>query len=185
MRYAFLSLLLTTLVAAPALGAGLDPSKLVLTARDAPRGFVLDRDDSGVRTNEHEAEGNAKTRALIARMGRVTGYESEWEQEPHRSPLRALLSRADVFRDAGGARMYVRFSSGQFARFGAKGLERRPVQIGEQGFVLSGGGAADGVVWVVWRSGRVAGSVAGWNVARDTVVTLARKQQRRIAAALR
>jgi hypothetical protein len=185
MRSAFLCLLLTVLVAAPALGAGLDPSTLVLTARDAPRGFVLDRDDSGVRTNEDEAEGNAKTRALIARMGRVTGYESQWEQEPHRSPLRALLSRADVFRGADGARMYVRFASGQFARAGAKGLQRRQVRIGDQGFVLSGGGAADGVAWVVWRSGHVTGFVAGWNVGRDTVVALARKQQRRIAAALR
>jgi hypothetical protein len=185
MRCAFLSFLATALLAAPALGVGFDPSALVLAARDAPGGFVLDRDDSGVRTNEDEAEGNAKTRALIARMGRVTGYETQWEQEPHRFPLRAFVSRADVFRDAEGARMYVRFASGQFSRSGIKGLDRRPVRIGEQGWVLSGGGAPDGVVWVVWRSGRVAGSIAGWNVARNAVVVLARKQQRRIAAALR
>jgi hypothetical protein len=185
MRYAFLSLLLTALVAAPALGAGLDPSMLVLAARDAPRGFVLDRDDCGVRTNAEEAEGNAKTRALIARMGRVTGYQAQWEQEPDRFPLRVLLSRADIFRGADGARMYVRFASGQFAKAGIKGLERDPARIGDQGWVLSGGGAPDGVVWVVWRSGRVAGFFAGWNFDRDTVVAFARKQQRRIAAALR
>jgi hypothetical protein len=81
--------------------------------------------------------------------------------------------------------MYARFMSGQFAKAGIKGLERRAVPIGEQGWVLSGGGAPDGIVWVVWRSGRVAGSVAGWNLARDVVVALAGKQQRRIAAALR
>ena len=71
-----------------------------------------------------------------------------------------------------------------FRTSGGKGLRRTAVRIGDEGFVLYGGVDSQ-LAWVSWRSGRVTATLAGWGVPRSTTIALARRQQRRIAAAPR
>ncbi len=180
MRYAIATILTAGLLAVPASAADLDPRMLVLRSTDVPAGFVLDREDTGVRTNEKEAGANRQTRALIARLGRVTGYEAEWDRD---RDLEVILSRADVFRTRAGARMLLNEYATGFRTSGIKGLRRTAVRIGDEGQVYHGG-ADSRLTWVSWRSGRVSAIVAGWGIARSATIALARAQQRRIAAAL-
>ncbi len=181
MRYAIATVVTAGVLALPASAAELDPRVLVLQSADVPAGFVLDREDTGVRTNEDEARESRQTRALIARLGRVTGYEAEWDQD---RGMNVIHSRVDVFRATAGARMLLDLYSTGFRTSGVKGLRRTAVRIGDEGFVFHGGGNSQ-LAWVSWRSGRVGATLAGWGVPRSTTIALARKQQRRIAAALR
>ena len=182
MRHTLAVLLAIGAFAAPASAVvrDVDPRSLVLRSSDVPKGFALDRDETGLRTNE--SEGKTKSgAALIARFGRVTGYEAEWDGD---RGLASIVSRADVFRTPAGARGLLRLSTSELRASGIKGLRRTAVGIGDEGYVFHGGPHAE-LAWVQWRSGRVTGSLAGWGVTRDVLVRLARTQQRRIAAALR
>jgi hypothetical protein len=163
---------------APAAAADVAPRALVLRTSDVPAGWALRRDETGVRTNEDEAGTDRRSRALIARLGRVTGYQAEWR----RAPMDSIVSRADVFRSRNGARMYVELAAGSLRSAGIRGLRRSAVDIGDAGYVFHGGRSGS-IAWVVWRSGSVAGMVVGWGVRRDVSMALARKQQRRIAIA--
>ena len=164
-------------IAASSATAAVDPGRLVLRSTDVPAGFVADTKSTGVRTNQDEAGTDRKSGKLIVRLGRVTGYQAEW-----RRASEVVVSRADVFRTRAGARTYIGLAATSFRNSGIKGLRRSTIRLGEEGYVFHGG-ASDGVVWVVWRSGTVAGMVVGWGLSRATGVGLARKQQRRIASA--
>ena len=61
-----------------AAAAQVDPQLLVLRQADVPAGFALDREQSGVRTNESESKGDRRLPGLLRRWGRVTGYETEY-----------------------------------------------------------------------------------------------------------
>lgn len=165
-------------LAAPAAAVDVAPRALVLRSADVPAGWAPARKETGLRTNEDEAGTDTKSRALIARLGRVTGYQAEWR----RGAMDSLVSKADVFRSTGGARMYLDIASDGLRSSGIKGLRRSPAHIGDSGYVFHGGPNGT-VAWVVWRSGAVTGTVVGWGMPRDTTLALARKQQRRIAAA--
>lgn len=179
MRHAIPALLAAVgVLAAPAAAADVAPRALVLRSADVPAGWALDRGETGLRTNADEAGADRRSRALIARLGRVTGYQAEWR----RGTMDSIVSRADVFRSTRGARTYVDIAAASLRSSGIKGLRRSTVRIGDSGYVFHGGPAAT-VAWVVWRSGAVTGTVVGWGIPRDTTVVLARKQQRRIAAA--
>jgi hypothetical protein len=167
-------------LAASARAGAVEPKVLVLRSGDVPAGFVVDAQDTGVRTNEGEADSNRTGRALIARLGRVTGYEAEWNRERGQE---SIVSRADVFRTASGSQRYVELSAAMLSRSGIKGIRRDRMTIGDGGYLFHGGSSGE-LAWVLWRSGRVAGMVVGWGVPRGTTVALARAQQRRIAAAL-
>ena len=179
-RYAILMLLAAVgVVAAPAAAVDVAPRALVLRSADVPAGWALDREETGLRTNRDEAGTDKKSRALIARLGRVTGYQAEWR----RGAMDSIVSRADVFRSTNGARMYLDIAADSLRSSGIKGLRRSPARLGDLGYAF-GGGPNGTVAWVVWRSGPVAGTVVGWGVPLDTTLALARTQQRRIAAAL-
>ena len=149
-------------LAAPAAAVDVAPRALVLRSADVPAGWAPAGKETGLRTNEDEAGTDTKSRALIARLGRVTGYQAEWR----RGAMDSLVSRADVFRSTGGARMYLDIAADGLRSSGIKGLRRSPARIGDSGYVFHGGPNGT-VAWVVWRSGAVTGTVVGWGLPRD------------------
>ena len=181
MRLAIVTLLAAGATAAPAAAVAVvvQPGALVLHASDVPAGFVLDREATGIRTNDDEGGSDRKSRAFIARLGRITGFQSEWHRGVERD---SIVSRADVFRTRDGARRYVDLAAGSLRASGIKGLRKSVIRLGDQAYVFHGGRTGE-IAWVVWRSGRVAGTVVGWGLQRDITLSLARTQQRRIAAA--
>ena len=172
-------LALGLLVVAAAHGA-LAPRSLVLTTRDVPRGFVLDRDDTGVETNDELAAQSAEDLRRLRRMGRVTGYTASWDQDRRQA---SLVSRVDVFRRSSGARSMLDLYVRELDRSGIKGLGRRSAPLGGGGWIWAGGQESE-VAFVAWRHGRVFAYVAAWGLTGDRVLSLARAQGRRIAAAL-
>jgi hypothetical protein len=177
-------LLLAAVVAAlalclPALGAGPDPGRLVVRAADVPRGFVVDDAETGLLTNEHEWREEPEVRPILRKAGRVTGYESRFERG-----LDSIASRVDLFRGRAGSRLLLDYFDNEMRRSGIRGLHRSRLAIGDEGW-LYGDRKGDVVTFVVWRSGRVFSAVVGAGVARARTVSLARLQQRRIAAAFR
>ena len=109
-------------LAAPAAAVDVAPRALVLRSADVPAGWAPARKETGLRTNEDEAGTDTKSRALIARLGRVTGYQAEWR----RGAMDSLVSRADVFRSTGGARMYLDIAVGWPPFVGDQGAPAKP-----------------------------------------------------------
>lgn len=178
-RYPILALLAATILAAPAAAAAVDPQALVLGPNDVPTGFRLDRDESGVRTNELEARESPETRAPFSRWRRVTGYQARYERSGS-----TIEARADIFRGRDGARNLLAWVDREYQRAGVKGLKRARAGVGNEGWVYWGG-SPSGVAVVVWRYSRVWSGIAGMGIGKERVLALARLQQQRIAAALR
>jgi hypothetical protein len=178
-RYPILALLAATILAGPASASGVDPAALVLGPSDVPTGFRVDRDESGVRSNELEARENPETRALFSRWRRVTGYQAAYERSDS-----TIEARADLFRDVDGARNLLDWVDREFRRAGVKGLKRARAGVGSEGWVYWGGSSSP-VAFVVWRYSRVWSGVAGMGLGKARVLALARLQQRRIGAVLR
>jgi hypothetical protein len=165
----------------PALGAGAgpDPGRLVLRASDVPQGFVVDGAETGRLTNEHEWREEPQARPVLRKAGRVTGYESRFERG-----LDSIASRVDLLRGPAGSRLLLDYFDSEMRKSGIRGLHRSRLAIGDEGW-LYGDRKGDVVTFVVWRSGRVFSAVVGAGVARPRTLSLARVQQRRIAAAFR
>jgi hypothetical protein len=178
-----LALVLAGALAVPALGlsaaAEVNPQALVLRQADVPAGFRLDRDDSGVRTNEEEAGSEPRFRRLFRSWGRLTGYEAEFDRQ-----AAAISCRADLFRGARGAAALLAFFDREIRRQPPSAFRRRTVGVGDGGFVYRGESQSPFVA-VIWRQGRVFGGVAVFGLAEKVALRLARAQDRRIAAALR
>jgi hypothetical protein len=166
--------LLALLFAIPASAARVDPKRLVLQQRDVPAGFRLDLTKSGVLTNAEVADPSDPT--FMARAGRVTGY---FVQYVHPLTGAGLQSQVDLFRKPGGARMMLARVHESWMRL-ANGDPWGRVRIGDEGWYF--GGLADTAVY--WRDGRAVGLVLGISLSKARTIALARKQQRRIAAAL-
>jgi hypothetical protein len=175
MRAAAITTLLAALLCAlPASAAQLDPKRLVLQRSDVPTDFRLDLARSGVVPNS-DVEAPADP-TFAARTGRITGY---FVQYVHAGTGSGLQSQVDLFRKPGGARMMLARVHEGWQRL-ANGDPRGRVRIGDEGFFF--GGQVDTAVY--WRHGRAAGLVLGISLSKARTVALARKQQRRIAAAL-
>ena len=180
MRVACIVVAALALLAVPASAAQIDPAELVLRQTDVPAGFELDRDGSGLRTNESEAKGDRRLTGLLERWGRVTGYETEYD---HREAT--LTSRADLFRAAEGAGLMMAYVIEDAKKSGIKGLRRSPVRIGAQGWLYGGGSGSGAFNLVIWRDRRVFAGIVAFGVPKARMLALSRAQQRRIAAALR
>jgi hypothetical protein len=163
---------------APAAAATVDPRSLVLQQADVPRGFQLDREDSGVRSNAAESAGQPEVRALFARSGRLTGYEIAYGRGGTR-----IEARADVFRSAAGARTLFEWYNRELPKAGLRGLRSSAIRVGAAGRLYSGSTGSPFNL-VVWRYDRVFAGVVGLGVTRARTIALARVQQRRISAAL-
>ena len=92
MRVVPLVLILLGMVALPASAACVDPKALVIRPIDVPTGYVLQRSESGLRTNEQEAKESPEAGRVFRRFGRVTGYQMIFERGE-----RKIEARADVF----------------------------------------------------------------------------------------
>ena len=170
---------LAGLVGLPALAADVDPRLLVLQQTDVPAGFTVDRRQTGPRTNEREAQGRARIRALLSRWGRIAGYQVEFERGT------ALVgSGVDLFRDASGASAMLAYYDREFRRSGIRGLRRRAIGLGAGGY-LYGARASTALIVVVWREGRAFAGVVVSQLTQERALALARVQSRRIATALR
>lgn len=160
--------------------AQVDPQLLVLRQADVPTGFALDRDQSGLRTNESESKGDPRLPGLLERWGRVTGYERQYDYLEG-----TLTSRADLFRNAEGSRLMMAYVVDDAKKSGIKGLRRSPVRIGSGGWLYGGGSGAGAFNLVIWRHQRVFAGLVAFGVQKGRMLGLARAQQRRIAAAIR
>jgi len=171
---------IAALLAMPAGAASIDPKTLVLARSDLPAGYRLDRDGSGLRTNEQESKDGREARELVVRSGRLTGYEATWGKREI-----TLDSRADLCRRPSGARILFDVVVREMRKSGIKGLRRAPAGVGAESWIYSGGDAqVSGFALVVWRYDRVFAGIVGLGLSRTLALELARKQQRRIAEAL-
>lgn len=175
-----LSLLGAALAAAPAQGAErLDPSRLVLHRAELPAGFAVDRDDTGLRTNELETKDAPALAAKLVAWGRLTGYEAEFDRSPD-----SVSARIDVYRTAKGPERQLALSVAELRKSGITGLERTRLALGDGGWLYATPAPGRFAV-AVWRHGRVFAGVAALGLTRARTLALARAQERRIAAALR
>lgn len=179
----FVRLLLATaavlLLAGPASAAGVDPKALVLHQADVPAGYRLDRDGSGLRSNESEAKSDRRLPGLFRRWGRVTGYETEYDRREA-----TITSRADLYRSPEGARLVMVWFVGEARKFGIKGLRRSSVRIGAEGWLYGAKSASSAFNLVVWRHDRVFAGVVALGASKAQTLALARAQQQRIVVAL-
>ena len=186
-------------VAAVSMSACMGGDEARVETRHLPRLVLQPADLSGafVRYDEGrlaQADLPPGERADAGRFGREGGWKARYRRPGTRTTRGPLVveSRVDVFADAGGAEddfgAYERELSGGDAR---EALHRAP-DLGDDAIAVGHLQAALNPVQfytVAWRDGNVVASVsangfAGKLVFRD-VLTLARKQQRRIAAAAR
>ena len=178
MRFPLTTAIVALVFCLPALGAGPGPGTMVLRASDVPEGFVVDPAQTGLRTNEREWRDEPETRRLFQRARRVTGYESRFNRGDD-----SIASRVDILRGRNGADLLLGYFESEMRRSGIRGLHRERIAIGDEG-LLYGDRVGSVITFVVWRHGRVFSAVVGAGVARARVTSLARLQQRRIAAAL-
>jgi hypothetical protein len=170
--------ILALTLALPASAAQVDPRALVLGPADVPSGFRLDREDSGVRSNELEVKEFPETRSFLARWKRVTGYQASYRRQ-----IARIEARADLFRTSGGARALLEWADREWRKSGISGHKRSVIGIGAEGSVYWHGGRLQQTL-VLWRHGRVFSGVYALGIPRAKTLALARTQQRRIASAL-
>jgi hypothetical protein len=159
-------------------GAEVGPKGLVLGQADVPAGFRLDRGGTGVRSNAAESKGQPEVTRMFARAGRVTGYEAQFDRG-----LSTIESRADLFRQAAGARLLFTWFVREVKVAGISGLERSRADVGSEGWVYTSPSRGSFTL-VVWRYERVFAGVVSRGVSRERTLALARVQQRRIVVAL-
>jgi hypothetical protein len=167
----------TCTLAVPASAADVDPRALVVQPADVPTGFRVDRDESGLRSNELEAKEYPQTRAVFARLGRVTGYQVAFVRGDA-----SIEARSDLFRTTTGARKMLAWVDLEYRKSGVRGQRRAALDIGDEGWVIWAGKDL-GLTLVFWRHGRVFSGLLGHLIPRERTIALAHSQQRRIAAA--
>jgi hypothetical protein len=179
MRPLLVAVAASALLVSPVLAGGLDPSRLVLRQADVPAGFRLDRDESGIRSNEREAKNDPRLPGLFVRWGRLTGYEAVFDRG-----AATIESRVDVCRRPEGAHMLLLWFDRELRKASPASLRRSPARIGAEGWVYRGK-LPVAFTLVVWRNRTAFAGVFATGVSRERTLALARAQQRRIAAALR
>ena len=175
-------LIATAALALPASAANVNPRVFVLSRFDVPAHYEFDEDNSTILPGEL-ASGYAGGRPVVARAGYVNGYLASYlNVDPPR--WHHVASAAFVFRRAEGARMYLAWFDEAFKKHNA--TQRRTVDLGDAGWIYVSRSRDNGT-HVAWRSGRVVALVlCEWMTPhRALALAMARKQQRRIADALR
>ncbi len=178
MRLALAAATTVVLVFVSQAAADVAPKGLVLSQADVPAGFRLDPGGSGIRPNATESKGQPEVRRMFARAGRVTGYEVHFDRGPS-----TIESRADLFRRADGAQALFGWFVREVKFAGIAGLERSRAGVGAEGWVYTSR-SMGAFTLVVWRYDRVFAGVVARGISRERTLTLARVQQRRIAATL-
>jgi hypothetical protein len=168
---------LSLFVATTATAADVHPRRLALQAADLPDGFVLDRYESGVRSNSSELREHPELESLFDRVDRVTGYSVEF-----RKGSAFVGSRADLVERPEGARLLLDWYDREVRKGGVAGLRRTRGGVGSASWLYWQESAK--LTLVAWRYRRVFAAVLGTDLTRDQTLALARAQQRRIAAAI-
>jgi hypothetical protein len=171
-------------LAVPASAAGVDPMKLVLQQVDVPQGYELNKDES-LRTSNSFVSSQQESRTIVVRSGRLTGYLIQYTN--YGPPgWRHVLSSVDVFRTPAGAKRFFDWRLKRHRSDFAGPTARGPESLGDAAWAYSARSLGPGST-VFWREGRVVAVVSCRVMAGHQRVALemARKQQRRIAAALR
>src|SRR4051812_12945071 len=162
--------------------------KLVLQPSDLSDGFT--RFDVGRQVRLDRVPG---PRFDPSRFGREDGWKARYSRpgSPATSGPLVVESRVDLFRDAAGATKGLTAYRAQFRAEPGGGRPVRVVDLGQQATAVireRSGRPAARFVAVAWRDGNVTASVTANGFAPGLrsadAVTLARAQQRRIAAAL-
>ena len=163
-------------------------SKLVLQSADLHGPFTAF--DVGRQTQLDRVPG---PRSDPERFGREGGWKARYNRPGSaatRGPL-VVESRADVFKDAAGATKDLAAYRAQFARqSGARPIRVERLGAGTVAVVQQGAGQpATRLISVAWRDGNVTASVTvngfAAGLQQADAMTLARAQERRIAAARR
>lgn len=166
-----------------------DPQALVLRQGDLPAGFRLNARQSGVHSNEAISRGGAEHRRHVRVAGRVTGYVAYWERWSA-GDVRLVSSRTDLCRSPAGARVWLSWLDARMRDANSQvggAYARVPVRLGSGGWAYHGtpSGLRGLSVTVGWRHRRAVGLLTTDGVPLRQALALARKQERRIAAALR
>jgi hypothetical protein len=173
---------------APTSSSATDPKALVLQLRDVPAGFER---TTGRYVSNAQANRESSVKKNYAKLGRITGYEAEFEKEAILGILQ-ISSTASTYKTAAGAHNSIRISvqaadANREVRFRRLSVGGR---LGHEAYFHKATMTRDGtkvdVFAVTWRTGRIyagvlAAALAGSADPAD-VVALARKQQSRIAA---
>jgi hypothetical protein len=182
MRWLVVALAFAAL-AVPASAASIDPRLFVLGRTDVPGGYVFDWQNSMLLSRAMVDQSTNEESRLLRRLGFQGAYLATYlNTAPPK--WKFLHSGAYVFRDARGARAFVRFArDAGLTPFDKRGGR---VDLGDEAWVYPASSSTDGTT-VVWRFRRVVAYVSGTAMARHRAVVLAHatRQQRRIAAALR
>jgi hypothetical protein len=165
-------------LALPASAAQVDPSRLVLRQSDVPTGFRVDGSETGLLSNAKAAEGEPRFRPLFPRWGRLTGYEVVFNRGES-----TIGSRVDVLRTPAGAAAMLAWIRREL-RKGGRGFPRVQVSVGDEA-VMHRSRVPRAIAVVAWRAGRLVGLVGTVGLPSQRTVAFARRQQRRIDAALR
>jgi hypothetical protein len=188
------SAILALVIAAPPASpqaTAVDTKQMVLRLGDLPAGFRLEQ---GRYVSNAQALKESPGKDYV-KLGRITGYEAEFVKEG--SPFTGILrlsSNASTYKTPAGAhasfRASVRAGQTSTPRFRRLSLG---APLGHEARLLTAtvmqNGVKVDVYTVLWRSGNVfaslfAGALAGTGDPAK-VVSLAKKQQRRIVAATR
>jgi hypothetical protein len=170
-----LAAVLTVAVAATA--AGIEPRALVLQEGDLPPHYEFQPGSSGT------VRAVGAPDALV-RPGLKGGYYATYWGDSGSS--KTIVSAAYVYRSASGSTAALAAVDRAARRNRPPSLARRPVRIGETGWLYTERTRDHGTS-IVWRFGRVL-AIVNCSAPRGhekLALALARKQQRRVAAALR
>lgn len=174
-------------LAVPASAANVAPIDLVLRQIEVPPRYELDEDNSFAIPNAYLAA-KPEGRRIVARTGRLGGYYARYTNygstgSPH---WRYVNSAADVFRRPDGAMVYFAWFDRNIRQELTGPVKRTSVNIGTTARLYSSPSPDVGTV-VIWRHSRVVAWLMCEEMTthRQLAIALARKQQQRIAAALR
>jgi hypothetical protein len=171
-------------LAAPASATRVRPSELVLRQADVPAHYLLDRDNTMAITYAQLVR-RREAPEIMTTSGLVAGYITKYRNtDPPR--WRDISSVAYLFRRPQGAASYLAWMKHALEHQNGPKFRRNPTAIGAEGWVYTARSLDTGTL-VLWRYGRVVALLACQEMTshRSLAVSLARKQQRRIAGALR
>jgi hypothetical protein len=185
MRRLSVMLVAAAVLATAASAATVDARLLVLRRADVPPGFGVDHDSSRYWPNAAVARSSPQVRKLLTSSGRSSGYTATYEKG-----TAAIVSAAHLFREGDGAHVFYSAEDAQQRavnadriKRGGRAYRRESVGLGDEASLYRSKETPKFTL-LLWRTGRVVGSVSTWGLGRDRTVALARVQQRRIADAL-
>jgi hypothetical protein len=162
-----------------AVGASVDPARLVLRQSDVPAPYQLNSQKSGVRTLAEDTREFPELRAKYRTWGHQVAYQVQFDHIDDN-----ITSRVDLLRNRTGARGMLEWFVREANRQSQLHIRPRDFRLGDDGMLYWWKFDQEEFTIVLWRSGRVFSIVGGGGIAKRAVIALARKQQQRVRAAV-